>query len=179
MTSSSPRETTTEPNAARNPLFSTLIGLTAAAVLLQGLWAGIFLEHDGKRDTAGKWINVHARGGEVALAALAALATVVAFVKLRQRKDLWIGSAALTVLIVLESYLGGLIRDQSKDTLTAVHVPLAMALMGLAVWLPFQATRPAPDSPGRVVTIPGQRTQVDNRPTPHETSRLSPEHSDQ
>ena len=181
MTSSSPRETTTEPNAARNaarnPLFSTLIGLAALAVLLQGLWAGIFLEHDGKRDTAGKWINVHARGAEVALA-LAALATVVAFGKLRQRKDLWIGSAALTVLIVLESYLGGLIRDQSKDTLTAVHVPLAMALMGLAVWLPFQATRPAPDSPGRVVTVPGQRTQVDNRPTPHETSRLSPGHSD-
>ena len=144
MTSSSPRETTTEPNAARNaarnPLFSTLIGLTAAAVLLQGLWAGIFLEHDGKRDTAGKWINVHARGAEVALA-LAALATVVAFVRLRQRKDLWIGSAALTVLIVLESYLGGLIRDQSKD--------------------PHRRARPArtgPDGPGRVAAVPEHPT---------------------
>jgi hypothetical protein len=65
--------------------------------------------------------------------------------KLRQRKDLWIGSTALTVLIVLESYLGGLIRDQSKDTLTAVHVSLAMALMGLAVCvaaLPGHPTRP-------------------------------------
>jgi Cytochrome oxidase assembly protein. len=166
MTSTSTRETTAEPDAARSlRLFGTLIGLAALAVLVQGLWAGIFLEHDGERDAAGKWINVHARGAEVALA-LAALATVVAFVKLRQRKDLWIGSAALTVLIVLESYLGGLIRDQSKDTLTAVHVPLAMALMGLAVWLPFQATRPAPDRPGRVVTVPGQQTRVDNHPTP-------------
>jgi hypothetical protein len=47
-----------------------------------------------------------------------------------------------------------------------VHVPLAMALMGLAVWLPFQATRPAPDRPGRVVTVPGQQTRVDNHTTP-------------
>ena len=40
-----------------------------------------------------------------------------------------------------EAYLGGLIRDAGKDTLTAVHVPLAMALMGLAVWLPLRARR--------------------------------------
>lgn len=28
---------------------------------------------------------------------------------------------------------------ESKDALTAVHVPLAMALMGLVVWLPLRA----------------------------------------
>jgi heme A synthase len=48
------------------------------------------------------------------------------------------------VLLVLEAYLGGLIRDEGKDTLTAVHVPLAMLLIGLAVWLSFRATHPMP-----------------------------------
>lgn len=124
----------------RHPLFSALLGLCAVAVLLQGLWAGIFLEHDGRRDAASFWIDVHARGADVAIV-LAAAATVVAFVTLRHRRDLWLGSAALTVVLILEAYLGGLIRDASKDTLTAVHLPLAMALMGLVVWLPLRARR--------------------------------------
>lgn len=124
----------------RHPLYSALIGLCSLAVLLQGLWAGIFLEHDGKREAASGWIEVHARGADVAIT-LAALATVVAFVKLRQRRDLWVGSAVLTVVLVLESYIGGVIRDSSKDTLTAVHVPLAMVLTALVLWLPLRATR--------------------------------------
>src|SRR6476469_10235082 len=135
-TATAERTATTAP--ARNPLFSALIGRAALAVLLQGLWAGIFLEHDGERDAAQSWIDVHARGADVAIL-LAALATVVALWKLRQRKDLWIGSGLLTVVLILESYIGGLIRDASKDTLTAVHVPLAMLLMGLVVWLPLRA----------------------------------------
>jgi uncharacterized membrane protein len=124
----------------RTALYQALIGLCALAVLLQGLWAGIFLEHDGRRDAASSWIDVHARGGEVALV-LAVLATIVAFWKLRGRRDIWIGSVALVVLLVLESWLGGAIRDDGKDTLTALHVPLAMAIMALAVWLPFRARR--------------------------------------
>ena len=107
-------------------------------MLLQGLWAGIFLKHDGQRDDASGWIDVHARSGEVALV-LAVAATAVALWRHRARKDLWIGPLVLAVLLVLESYLGGLIRDDSKDTLTAVHVPLAMAIMGVSVWLPLRA----------------------------------------
>lgn len=122
----------------KNVLFSVLIGLTAVAVLLQGLWAGIFLEHDGQRDAASSWIDVHARGGDIALG-LALLATVVALVQLRARRNLVIGSAVLTVLLALEAYIGGLIRDASKDTLTAVHVPLGMAIMALVVWIPLRA----------------------------------------
>ncbi|MFL6051986.1 MAG: hypothetical protein ACJ72W_03560 [Actinoallomurus sp.] len=57
------------------------------------------------------------------------------------RKDLWIGGLVFTVLIIAETYMGGQIRDASKDTLTAIHVPLAMAIMGLAVWLPLRAAR--------------------------------------
>src|SRR3954447_10483083 len=111
--------------------FTAILALAGIAILLQGLWAGIFLEHDGRRDASGSWIEVHARGGEVALV-LAAIATIMAFGRLRARRDLWLGTAALTVLLVVESYLGGLIRDGGKDTLTAVHVPLAMAIIGLA-----------------------------------------------
>lgn len=102
------------------------------------MWAGIFLEHDGGRDAASGWVDVHARGGDITIV-LALLATVVALAKLRHRKDLCIGAAALTVLLVLEAYLGGLIRDASKDTLTAVHVPLGMAIMALVVWIPLRA----------------------------------------
>jgi hypothetical protein len=125
-------------STANTTLFSALTGLAAVAVLLQGLWAGIFLEHDGQRDDASGWIDVHARGGEVALV-LAVVATAVALWQHRSRKDLWIGSLVLVVLLVLESYLGGLIRDNGKDSLTAVHVPLGMAIMAVSVWLPLRA----------------------------------------
>jgi hypothetical protein len=124
----------------RSTLFTVVIGLAALAILLQGLWAGIFLEHDGGRDAASSWIDVHATDGDVAIA-LAALATVLGFVQLRARRDLWIGSLVLTALLVLEAYLGGLIRDDGQDTLTAVHVPFAMAIMALAVSLLLRASR--------------------------------------
>jgi hypothetical protein len=149
MTTTAPRDTgaTADRNdtAARNEktgraLYGALTGLAAVAVLLQGVWAGIFLRHDGERDASGSWIDVHATGGEVAIV-LAALATVAALWKLRSRKELWIGAAVLTVLLIVESYLGGLIRDHGKDNLTAVHIPLAMALMGLVVYLPLRAAR--------------------------------------
>jgi heme A synthase len=120
--------------------YTALLALATIAIVLQGLWAGIFLEHDGKRDAAGGWIEIHARGGEVALV-LTALATVVALVRVRARRDLWLGAAALTALLLLESYVGGLIRDQGKDTLTAVHVPLAMAITGVTVWLLARSRR--------------------------------------
>ena len=124
------------PSRTRSPLYSSLIGLAALAILLQGLWAGLFA-HEGK-DYKQSWVDVHARGADVAIL-LAIAATVVAVLKLRERRDLIIGSGALVVLLVIEAYVGGLIGDHSG--LTAVHFPLAMALMGLSVWLPLRATR--------------------------------------
>ena len=133
-------DTSTEaaaPDRTRHPLFSALVGLAALGVLLQGLWAGLFV-HEGE-EYQQNWVEVHALDGELTIA-LAALATVAAFVLLRRRRrDLVIGSAALTLLLVLEAFIGGLIGDTSG--LTAVHFPLALALMGLAVWLPLRATR--------------------------------------
>ena len=69
----------------------------------------------------------------------ALLATIAAFWKLRDRRDLWVGGLVLTVLLVVESWLGGQIRENGAAALTAVHIPLAMALMGLVVWLPLRA----------------------------------------
>jgi hypothetical protein len=150
-TTVSPRERTTPRTRQKNTVFSALIGLSALAVLLQGLWAGIFLEHDGHRDAASSWIDIHARGAEVALF-FAALGTLYAIWKRRSRKDLWLGGLVFTGLIVVESYIGGLIRDDGKDTLTAVHIPIAMAIMAVAAWLSLRSARgtaaqePASDS---------------------------------
>lgn len=119
-------------------IFAILTGITSLVVLLQAVWAGVFLEHDGERDASSAWIEMHARGAELAIV-LALATTVFAFVRMRPRKDLWLGSLALTMLLVLESYLGGLIKDAGKDTLTAVHVPLGMAIMALVVWIPLRA----------------------------------------
>ena len=143
-TTMSTRERTTQVTRPKNTVISALIDLSALAVLLQGLWAGIFLEHDGHRDAATSWIDVHARGAEVALF-FAALGTLYALWKRRARTDLWLGGLVFTGLIVVESYIGGLIRDDGQDTLTAVHVPIAMAIMGMAVWLSLRSARgPAP-----------------------------------
>ena len=68
-------------------------------------------------------------------------ATAWALFRLRHRKDLLLGAIVLVVLLVLEAYLGGLIRDDGKDSLTAVHIPLAMFLMAVSVWLPLRAAR--------------------------------------
>lgn len=124
------------PVKARSALYSALIGLAALAVLLQGLWAGLFAQ-EGK-DYKQSWVDVHARGADLAIL-LAIAATVVAVLKLRDRRDLVLGTGALVVLLVVESYIGGLIGDHSG--LTAIHFPLAMGLVGLSVWLPFRATR--------------------------------------
>ena len=120
---------------AHSVAYSVLIGLTTLAILLQGVWAGIFLSYGDRPDS---WIRAHARGGEVAIG-LCFLALVAAAVQLRSRRDLLAGTAVLLVLLIVEAYLGGRITDDGNNLLTAVHVPLALVLMGLAVWLPFRA----------------------------------------
>lgn len=129
-------ETENGDRPVRSRLFSALIGLAALAVVLQGVWADLFI-HEG-HDYQQNWVDVHARGGDIAIA-LAAVASIVAVRKLRPRPGLVIGSIAFTVLLALEAFLGGLIGD--APGLTVIHFPLALALMGLAVWLPLRASR--------------------------------------
>ncbi len=136
------RPASTGTRGRTGTVYRVIIALDVLAVLLQGVWAGVFLEHDGERDAAGGWIDIRARGGEIAIA-LTLVAAVVGFAKLRHRKDLWIGSALLALVLLAEAYVGGLIRDDSEDTLTAVHVPLGMLAMGLVTVLAVRALRRA------------------------------------
>lgn len=124
------------PARPRSRAYSIVIGLAALAVLLQGVWAGLFV-HEGEDYTA-SWVTVHSRGAETAIG-LAVIATIIALVKLRSRVDVVVGSIVFVLLLVLESYLGGLIGD--SGWLTVIHFPLAMALLALAVWLPVRSTR--------------------------------------
>jgi hypothetical protein len=80
-------------------LFSALTGLTAPALLLQRWWAGILVECNDQRDDPSRWIEVHARGGEVA-PLLAVAASAVALCRHRLGKGLCIGSPALLVLLL-------------------------------------------------------------------------------
>ena len=131
---------TIQPSAGVAKAFAGLVGLIAIAFVVQGLLAGIFLRYDGKRDASQTWIDAHANVAHVAFG-LSLVLAVLAIVKLRQRKDPLIGSIALAVLIGLESYLGGAIVDNGKDSYTSIHVPLAMALMGVATWLALKAVQ--------------------------------------
>jgi len=114
------------------PLWSALVGLTTLGVLLQGLWAGLFLRRD---DDGSTWFSLHQHGGE-ATVTLAALATIAAAMWLRHRSDLLGGTVLLLVLLVVEYFLG-----RAGGNSVAVHVPLALLIMGLAVWLPVAARR--------------------------------------
>jgi hypothetical protein len=117
-------------------LYRVFVGLAALGILLQGLWAGLFVRPGEAYD--GDWVFVHARGAEVTLGC-AVIAVAVVLWRLRDRRDLLAGTGALVVLVALEAYIGGVVAD--TPALTALHIPLALALMGLAIWLPLRSRR--------------------------------------
>ncbi len=122
----------------RSPLFGAVTGLLALDVLLQGLWAGIFLqrgEHHG-------WVTTHSVGGLVAVV-LALASVVVAAVQLRGRRDLLAGSVVVLVLVIAEYGIGQAVSGGTRG-LTAVHVPLALVVMAGVTWLPLRARAGAP-----------------------------------
>jgi heme A synthase len=137
---------TPDTTASARLVFSTLSGLAGLAVLLQGLWAGEFMQYHGPATRAQRdsWVNVHARGGEVAIV-LALLATIWALLRLRSRRDLLIGAAVLTVLLAGVAYVGGLITD-GMENLTPLHIPLALTSLVLATWVTSRGLR-APRTP--------------------------------
>jgi hypothetical protein len=132
-----PRTTPADaPARTVHPVWSALVGLASLGVLLQGLWAGLFLRRDaGGRET---WVEVHQHGAEVTVV-LALLATVAAAVWMRSRRDLVLATAVFLVLLLAEMFLG--IAIDGSGSAVVVHVPLAMLLMGMAVWLPMAARR--------------------------------------
>jgi ABC-type uncharacterized transport system permease subunit len=143
------RTSRTATDTGRRLVFAALTSLAGLAVLLQGVWAGLFIEYADRPDHGHGWLDVHARGGEIACL-LALLATAWALFRLRDRRELLIGAAALTVLLVLVAYVGGLITDDSKDVLIPLHIPLALLAFGLTVGLAARAllARPHPHLTG-------------------------------
>jgi hypothetical protein len=116
-----------------------LMWIVVADVILQGVWAGVFLQHDWLGGESAVWVDVHARAGELTIL-VAGAATVLAYRRLPTRRAMYRASAALTGLLVLEAFLGGLIRDHHVSWLTAVHVPLALVLVWLTVELALGRT---------------------------------------
>jgi heme A synthase len=130
-------ESTAPPNRIRSPLFSSLIGLAGLGILLQGVWAGLFIREGS--DFRENWVNVHSIGG-IVIDVLALLAVVIAFVQLRARRDIVAMSVVFFVLVVVEGLIGSLVGD--VPGLEALHIPLALALMGMVAVLSFRASRP-------------------------------------
>jgi heme A synthase len=122
----------------RNQLFSALIGLATLAIFFQSVWAGMIIR-EGK-DFNDTWVEIHDWGARISFL-LALIATIVAIIKLRSRRDLVIGSAGLTAVIFFESYIGGIIGD--KASAIAVHIPFGFAIFALAIWLPMRTVRRA------------------------------------
>lgn len=133
MSASTATQNSATQISKRSPLFASLIGVVAVIVLFQAVWAGIFVRETKEYNAT--WVEVHSRGADLAIL-LTIVAAVVVFVKLRERRDLLIGSIVLAVALVLESYIGGLVGD--SPWVTAIHFPLAMAIMGLCIWLPLR-----------------------------------------
>ena len=104
MTSSTPANSSAATAPTRT--FAALVGVASLAVLLQGLWAGLFMSTPDTDPEKTSWLEVHSWCGKAAIG-FALLATVWAFLKLRERTDLTFGALALTVLLILEAYLGG------------------------------------------------------------------------
>jgi heme A synthase len=147
---------TSDNRTGRDPLYASVIGLTSLVILLQGLWAGLFIREGKDFDASSaqaNWVEVHDWGARIAIV-LAVVSLLVAVLRLRGRKDLLAGTGALLAVLLLEAYIGGEIGDHASWP--AVHIPLAMALMALSVWLPTRAVRsrrmPARPEPRSVAT---------------------------
>jgi heme A synthase len=115
-------------------LYGALVGATSILILLQGVWAGVFIRPGRPNDDT--WVVVHDWGARTAIV-FSVLSLLFVLWRLRSRRDLVIGTAALFVLLFLEAYIGGEVFD--SPWLETIHFPLAMALLGLSVWLPVRA----------------------------------------
>jgi hypothetical protein len=134
---------------ARNgPIFAALVGLTALAVLLQGVFAGEFIE----RGTHHNWLDAHNVNAYVVIV-LAVLSAVFALVRLRTvARSLAIGAVVLALLVLVQVAIGHEITQGDDDGLIPIHVPLALVIFGLTIWLSVRArtlrrtSRPGPST---------------------------------
>lgn len=111
-------------------MFSILNGLTLLGVLLQAVWAGEFIDRAGQEG----WITVHEIGAFVVV--VLALASALATVTLRRAHSaLTLGALGLFLLIVVQTGLGEAITRAGATGLIVAHVPIAILIFGLGVYL--------------------------------------------
>jgi heme A synthase len=111
-------------------------GLTLLGVLLQAVWAGEFID----RTDQALWITVHEIGGFVVVV-LSLVTALVAAALRRADPALTFGAVGLFVLIVIQTGLGEAITRAGRAELIVSHVPLAMLIFGLGVYLSIAGAR--------------------------------------
>jgi ABC-type uncharacterized transport system permease subunit len=115
--------------------YASLVGLVGLAILLQGIFAGAFIE-PGSHSGA---LNAHDVTADVTLG-LSIAAAVYAIALLRKAaRSLVIGSLVLVALLVALVAIGHAITGSGDDGLTPLHVPLALLAFGQAIWLSIRA----------------------------------------
>lgn len=123
------------PSASGLRVFAALTGLTSLAILLQGVLAGAFVDKDNEDSL----ITAHGVVADVSWG-LALITTIVGWRVLHGReRRLLAGTAVLFGLTLAQTGIGHLITDGGHDSLIVVHVPLAMLVFGLTVWLSVRA----------------------------------------
>jgi cytochrome bd-type quinol oxidase subunit 2 len=112
--------------AARRPgmvrAMQVVLGLLAVAVFAQAVLAGLFL------DGGDAWRGWHATNGMLVLPLLAVVQVVLAFLVWRRGHgpvSLALASVGLLVALLVQSVLG-------MTSQVAVHIPLGVAIFGLA-----------------------------------------------
>lgn len=119
-------------------LYNAVLGVTTLLVFLQGLTAGVFMALRGD-SSAETWTTVHLVLGWLAVV-FALVTAVVAVLRVRVASPVVAyGTVALFVLLLVETLLGVFVK--SAGGLVGVHVPLAMAMMALVVWLSLRGAQ--------------------------------------
>ena len=110
---------------------------TSVAILAQAVTAGVFVNKTG----ADSWVTVHGIIADVSWV-MALVTAAIGFFAIRRatpRLEYW--AIALFVLTLTQTGIGHLITDYGADSLIEVHVPLAMVIFGLTVWVTVRAGR--------------------------------------
>lgn len=133
--SSEPSPTGGGPLAHSGPVFAALTGLTSLGILLEAVFAGKLINSS----STGGWLSAHDANADV-LVALAVLTAIYASVVLRATaRPLVIGSIVLAALVIAQTAIGHAITSGSDNGLLVIHVPLAMLVFGLTIWLSVSA----------------------------------------
>jgi hypothetical protein len=128
------RTATSTPSRAIRT-FTALTGVTSLLIFLQAVTAGEFVSQDD-RDS---WIAVHNIVGNITLVVALGVAifTIIAF-RASNRVLMW-ATVGLFILLLAQTVMGHLITDAKQDGWIGVHVPVALIVFGLTIWLSIRA----------------------------------------